>query len=60
MMESSFDGRESRPKKKKKNSRPRPYRLENIFEPEQRRRAAKKFEGARVTTQTDIDHLQPL
>ena len=31
-------------------SRPRPYRLENIFKPEQRRRAAKKFGGARVTT----------
>ena len=37
-------------KKKKKNSRPRPYKLENIFEPEQRRRAARKFVGARVTT----------
>ena len=37
-------------KKKKTNSRPRPYKLENIFEPEQRRRAAKKFGGARVTT----------
>ena len=59
MMESSFDGREST-LQGKKNSRPRPYRLENIFEPEQRRRAAKKFGGARVTTYTDIDHLQLL
>ena len=37
-------------RKKKNNSRPRPYKLENIFEPELRRRAAKKFGGARVTT----------
>ena len=37
-------------KKEKKNSRPRPYKLENIFKPEQRRHAAKKFGGARVTT----------
>ena len=36
--------------KKKKNSRPKSYRFENIFEPEQRRRAAKKFGGARVTS----------
>ena len=52
MMESSFDGRESRPRlqEQKKKSRPRPYKLENIFEPEQRRRAAKKFGEARVTT----------
>ena len=35
---------------KKKKSRPRPYKLENIFEPEQRRRAAKMFGGARATT----------
>ena len=28
----------------------RPYRLESIFKPEQRRRPAKKFGGARVTT----------
>ena len=30
-------------KKKKKNSNPEPHSLENIFEPKQRRRAAKKF-----------------
>ena len=34
-------------KKKKKDQNPR---LENIFEPEQRRRAAQKFRGAQVTT----------
>ena len=36
-------------KKKKKIRDPDP-RLENIFEPEQRGRAAKKFGGARVKT----------
>ena len=60
-MESSFDGGKLRPRlQEKKNSRPRPYRLENIFEPEKRRRAAKKFGEARVTTYTDIDHLRSL
>ena len=36
--------------KKKKKIRDLDPRLENIFKPEQRRRAAKKFGGARVTT----------
>ena len=49
MMESSFDGQD-RDFKKKKNLRSRPYKLEKIFEPEQRRRAAKKFGEARATT----------
>ena len=36
---------ESRDVKEKKILRPRPCRLNNIFKPEQRRRAAKKFGG---------------
>ena len=35
---------------KEKKNRDQDPRLENIFEPEQRRHAVKKFEGARVTT----------
>ena len=36
--------------KKKKKIQDQDPRLENIFEPEQRRRATKKFGGARVIT----------
>ena len=51
---------ETETSKKKKKIRDQDPRLKNIFEPERRRRAAKKFGGARVTTKTDVDHLQPL